>query len=145
MFGLPIQWIFFFFSFSKTIYFCDKHLISFEDNTVSQIFIFRTALIIMPLCGPILQVRTFKISDRLKFQDRAECGKSVGPMSKTKWAIKKNNNLKKKYLYLLPWSESLFDGCSLAPVTMWPQTEPFRPRWFIMCTVLQQKSSIQHS
>ena len=30
--------------------------------------------IIMPLCGPILQVRTFKISVRLKFQDRAKCG-----------------------------------------------------------------------
>ena len=31
-------------------------------------------LIIIPLCGPILQVRTFKISVGLKFQDRAECG-----------------------------------------------------------------------
>ena len=31
--------------------------------------------IIMPLCGHILQVRTFKISVGLKFQDRAECTK----------------------------------------------------------------------
>ena len=36
--------IFEIFSFSKTIYFCVKHLISLEDNTISQIFIFHTAL-----------------------------------------------------------------------------------------------------
>ena len=30
--------------------------------------------IIMPLCGPTLQVRTFKISVGLTFQDRVECG-----------------------------------------------------------------------
>ena len=28
----------------KTIYFCVKHIISLEDNTISQIFIFHTAL-----------------------------------------------------------------------------------------------------
>ena len=32
------------FLFLKLSYFCDKHLISFEDNTISQIFIFHTAL-----------------------------------------------------------------------------------------------------
>ena len=30
--------------FLKLSFFCDKHLISFEDNTFSQIFIFHTAL-----------------------------------------------------------------------------------------------------
>ena len=34
-----------FFLFLKLSYFCDKHLISFEDNTISQIFIFKTALL----------------------------------------------------------------------------------------------------
>ena len=37
--------IFEIFSFANFAYFCDKHPISFEDNTFSQIFIFHTALI----------------------------------------------------------------------------------------------------
>ena len=38
--------IFDIFSFLKLSYFCDKHLISFQDNTFSQIFIFNTALMV---------------------------------------------------------------------------------------------------
>ena len=38
---------FLFLIFLKLSYFCDKHLISLEDNTISQIFIFHTALIYM--------------------------------------------------------------------------------------------------
>ena len=36
--------------FLKLSYFCDKHLISFEDNTISQILIFHTALLLSPSC-----------------------------------------------------------------------------------------------
>ena len=39
-----------FFLFIKLSYFCDKHLISFEDNTISQILIFHTALLLSPSC-----------------------------------------------------------------------------------------------
>ena len=48
-----------------------------------------TILIIMPLCGPILQVKTFSkiFNYKLKFSDRAECGKNAVECKITKNVI----------------------------------------------------------
>ena len=55
-----------------------------------------TILIIMPLCGPILQVKTFSkiFNYKLKFSDRAECGKNL--VQKLEFEEKKKKSVSPK-------------------------------------------------